>query len=176
MSCILFLSDSWMKGVQALQLAEAEPLPGSGAALLEDPSAPSLPRDISETEVLPPAALAPLEWEEQVQEGISARNVSSSFPPPLRNIANIAAGGAHTCARTDFGEVKCWGYNYFGQLGNGTRGGFSNTPVNVFGLNGWAIAAGGDHTCAMTSDGVKCWGVTTTVSWAMGRLQTAAGR
>jgi alpha-tubulin suppressor-like RCC1 family protein len=57
------------------------------------------------------------------------------------------------------GTAKCWGYNYHGQLGDGTN---TNryTPVSVSGLtNAVAIAAGGDHTCALLSDGTaKCWG------------------
>lgn len=34
-------------------------------------------------------------------------------------IAEIAAGGLHTCARTERDEIYCWGANEHGQLGNG---------------------------------------------------------
>ena len=80
----------------------------------------------------------------------------------------IAAGYEHTCALKTNGEVKCWGYNGNGQLGNNSTTN-SSTPVNV--CNGGvlgcsisllgvaAIAAGYQHTCALTmSGGVKCWG------------------
>jgi hypothetical protein len=72
----------------------------------------------------------------------------------------IAPGGKHTCVLTTAGAVACWGYNLFGQLGNGTTTS-SLLPVAVTGLTSGVtnVSAGNLHTCAITaSGGLKCWG------------------
>lgn len=75
-------------------------------------------------------------------------------------VAIVDAGGGHTCAIATTGRVKCWGYNYFGQLGDGTNTRIIN-PVDVEGLTSEVaqIDAGYRHTCALTTaGGVKCLG------------------
>ncbi|MBD8526367.1 PD40 domain-containing protein [Pseudomarimonas arenosa] len=72
----------------------------------------------------------------------------------------LAAGQDHSCALLDNGAVRCWGMNFYGQLGDGsTELGLS--LVTPQGLNSGvrALAAGADHTCALTEQGaVLCWG------------------
>lgn len=75
-------------------------------------------------------------------------------------VIGITAGGNHTCALLTGGEVKCWGSNSNGQLGNNSVFD-SSIPVNVAGLNAGVVhvSAGGLHTCAVLATGlVKCWG------------------
>ena len=82
-------------------------------------------------------------------------------------VADISAGSRHTCALTAAGGIKCWGYNFYSQLGDGTSG-FGNdrtTPVDVVGLESGvsAVALGDLHSCALTTAGsVKCWGYNAT--------------
>ncbi len=77
----------------------------------------------------------------------------------LTDVTAIAAGHSHTIALKTDGTVWAWGYNYNGQLGEGTTT-FSYTPVQVSGLTDIvAIAAGGFHTIALKSnDTVWAWG------------------
>ena len=72
----------------------------------------------------------------------------------------IAAGAEHTCALLDSGDVKCWGYNYRGQLGNGTDED-RRAPADVLGLGSAVtdLSASSHHTCALMISGeIKCWG------------------
>lgn len=77
----------------------------------------------------------------------------------------IAAGDHHTCALFEDGNVKCWGRNSFGQLGNGSfeHVGDDELPAIASAVDLPAptiqIDAGGNHTCAVLTDyRVFCWG------------------
>lgn len=75
-------------------------------------------------------------------------------------VTAITAGFGHSCAVIRGGGVSCWGYNSYGQLGDGTKED-RHTPLSVIGLPETiqSIAAGFGHTCALTSSGgVYCWG------------------
>jgi alpha-tubulin suppressor-like RCC1 family protein len=74
--------------------------------------------------------------------------------------ATVATGSGYTCALRTSGAVACWGFNAFGQLGDGTTVDRS-TPAPVVGLSSGVtdLATGGFHACVLTrSGGVKCWG------------------
>lgn len=75
-------------------------------------------------------------------------------------VVAAVAGGEHACVLTAAGSVRCWGANYEGQVGDGTRRA-RKIPVDVAALDHGvvALAAHGNHTCAVTeSGGVRCWG------------------
>jgi alpha-tubulin suppressor-like RCC1 family protein len=89
---------------------------------------------------------------------------SRSTPVAVSGLASgvqaIATGDDHTCALLSSGAVECWGANFSGELGDGTKTSRLR-PVAVSGLASGvqAIATGRDHTCALlSSGGVECWG------------------
>ncbi len=88
---------------------------------------------------------------------------SASTPGPvaggLAGVTAVAAGMYHSLALRGDGTVWTWGWNLYGQLGDGTTVDRS-LPVQVVGLtNVVAIAAGGLHNLALKGDGtVWAWG------------------
>jgi alpha-tubulin suppressor-like RCC1 family protein len=86
-----------------------------------------------------------------------------------RTATDIAAGWSHTCVILDDGSVKCWGYGFNGQLGNGDTTDRGDGPGEMgdalptvdlgTGRTATAISADASHTCALLDDAtVKCWG------------------
>ncbi|MEC8520288.1 MAG: ELWxxDGT repeat protein, partial [Candidatus Thermoplasmatota archaeon] len=81
-----------------------------------------------------------------------------------RTAVAVAAGEAHTCAILDNGELKCWGMDVKGQLGDGgsdtNTAAPSSTAIDLgTGRTAVAVAAGSLHTCAILDNGdLKCWG------------------
>lgn len=98
---------------------------------------------------------------------------NSFLPVQISNLSNIiaiSAGGqwnptteateGHSVALKSDGTVWAWGYNGYGQLGDGTTVN-RPTPVQVSGISDIiAIACGYGHTMALKSDGtVWAWGL-----------------
>lgn len=80
-------------------------------------------------------------------------------------LAEIHAGGWSTCARTHEGALRCWGWNSWGQLGNGTTDdvGDDETPAEVEDVPidepVLSAALNHYHACAIVEGGaVRCWG------------------
>jgi alpha-tubulin suppressor-like RCC1 family protein len=84
---------------------------------------------------------------------------------PLTGVNAISVGDAHTCATLRNRQVRCWGLDTSGQLGNGP-GGDRRLPAIVKDVDGVGpltgasrVASGGDHTCVVVAGRqVRCWG------------------
>jgi alpha-tubulin suppressor-like RCC1 family protein len=89
-----------------------------------------------------------------------------------RKALSISAGAGHSCAVLDNGASKCWGDNFYGQLGAGNEedkiGINSKDMTNLEEINlgvGFVaqnvLASSGAFTCALSVSGeVKCFGKT----------------
>src|SRR5262249_43529392 len=98
----------------------------------------------------------------QGQLGNDSTIADSLVPVQVSGITTavaIAAGQWHSLALLSDGTVKAWGYDAYGQLGDG---GTTNqpTPVTVAGLKGVKQIAAGDYSsaAARTDGGVVAWG------------------
>ena len=100
----------------------------------------------------------------QVGDGTTHQpDVPQKVPVEVQGISSAVsavAGHSHTCALLESGEVRCWGYNFNGQLGHGEGDREEPAPVNVEGIStAEALSAGAHFTCALLESGeVRCWG------------------
>jgi alpha-tubulin suppressor-like RCC1 family protein len=91
--------------------------------------------------------------------------VSEPGGDPLAGVQTVEVGSHHSCALLTGGELRCWGQNNFGQLGDGTEGD-RLTPTPVVSEAGGApltgvqaVSVGDEHTCALLAGGeLRCWG------------------
>jgi Regulator of chromosome condensation (RCC1) repeat len=102
-------------------------------------------------------------------DGNGTTTFTNSTPVQVTGLTSgvtaISAGGSNATCAIVSGSAKCWGYNGYGELGNGTTTN-SSSPVQVTGLTSGltAIAAGGyDSMLAkgcgrrrQISEGKKC--------------------
>jgi alpha-tubulin suppressor-like RCC1 family protein len=96
-----------------------------------------------------------------------------TVPAPVagaRKWAQVIAGHGHTCGVTDANVAFCWGLNFSGENGDGTRNN-SAVPTRVSGgLAFVGVSTGSQepppyvseealHSCGITGDGrIYCWG------------------
>lgn len=92
---------------------------------------------------------------------IADQNTPVSVMGLGKGVTAISNGLNHVCALLNTGAVRCWGIDYYGELGDGSNGWGEFAPVDVQGLSSGVvqISAKGHHTCALlnTSE-IKCWG------------------
>ena len=108
-------------------------------------------------------------------DGLPAVDLGSDASGVAYTAKRISAGAAHSCALLVNNQVKCWGNNQFGQLGQGdmnNRGDgvglmgnnllavdLGTDPITLLPYGAKEIGALGYQTCArLDNDDLKCWG------------------
>jgi alpha-tubulin suppressor-like RCC1 family protein len=106
------------------------------------------------------------------QRGDNAKGEAGRYtdrPTPVAvaggiSFRQVSAGGVHTCGVAADDRAYCWGYNIYGQVGDGTEIRRRIRPVLVAGGHRFKqVSAGGamqtGHSCGVTTDGrALCWG------------------
>lgn len=82
-------------------------------------------------------------------------------------VSSMYLEAAHTCAWMDNGDLKCWGYGFYGELGKGSTSNLGTSAAqmgnNLTGISTNStlsqVAIGVNHMCILsTTNEVKCWG------------------
>ena len=98
----------------------------------------------------------------ELGDGTHEQRVGPATVPGLDGAVVAVAGGEHhTCAIVEGGAMRCWGFNMFGGVGDGTNV-ERTTPRVVAALRDSvdAMALGQFSTCARTLQGeLRCWGL-----------------
>jgi len=97
----------------------------------------------------------------ELGDGTTTRRLTAVAVSGLSaGVVQVAANGHHTCSLQSNGRVRCWGYNFYGQLGQGHTG-ETLMLVTPTGLTSGVVhlSAGFAFTCAVMNSGqVRCWG------------------
>jgi alpha-tubulin suppressor-like RCC1 family protein len=103
-------------------------------------------------------------WNGQLGENSSDDQYAPvpTIMPSGRTFSQLIAGGSFTFAIDDLGNVWSWGYNGYGQLGNGGTS-YRPTPSTIIMPSGRtfvSLSIGVFHTCAIDDLGNGwCWGL-----------------
>lgn len=97
------------------------------------------------------------------QVGAPRATVQIAHPtlvPGIQQVVTVGGGGMHTCALLQNGEVRCWGSDSYGQLGNGELGSSHESSAIVGISRATGLASGFQHTCVLRekSATAQCWG------------------
>jgi alpha-tubulin suppressor-like RCC1 family protein len=99
------------------------------------------------------------------QLGNGSTAASSTTPVTVSNLSNVqslaqlGSSALHSCAVLTDRTARCWGGNWYGQLGDGTQI-ERRTPVQVIMTDIEQMSGGADNTCARTWEGYpRCWGL-----------------
>lgn len=125
--------------------------------------------------------------EDKVEENNVISDIQEpSYSTKTGTAIQIDSGGAHSCAISATGEIKCWGKGSDGQLGIGNILDIGDESgemgVNLpfldlgTGLIPISLALGDEHSCALLDDySIKCWGNVAALGLGMSASQDGFG-
>ncbi|MFA5566592.1 MAG: hypothetical protein WDA77_11810 [Acidimicrobiia bacterium] len=98
-----------------------------------------------------------------LEEGVAPILDLSVPEPPEGHWAERALGAGHGCGRINNGDLWCWGYNNYWQLGNPLNNATTTPKIQTVKVNQPAplknVTAGAYHSCAQDFDNnTWCWG------------------
>lgn len=85
----------------------------------------------------------------------------TAIPDPMASVyLAVHTGDLFTCALRSDRAVQCWGWNTYGQLGDGAPGPDRGSPGLTVALPGAAaqLTVGQQHACAVVGSEAWCWG------------------
>lgn len=94
-----------------------------------------------------------------LEDRIAPTPVLSASAAP-NSFSALHTNNEHTCGITN-GGAFCWGFGFWGQLGDGKRGDYLRArPAPVMGLDAQvsAVSAGEEHSCGIKNNILYCWG------------------
>ena len=108
-------------------------------------------------------------WGDNSYGQLGNGNTTQQNTPVLINAgtsySQVAVGGGHTCAVVaSTGALHCFGFNFYGQLGNGNTSNQSSPVVVNAGTSYSQVTAGVYHTCALVAStgALQCFGYNST--------------
>ncbi|MFV8249824.1 RCC1 domain-containing protein [Bdellovibrio bacteriovorus] len=88
-----------------------------------------------------------------------ASNIPAYVNPAGADWSYIKMGADFACGLSMAGDIKCWGQNAQGQVGNGTTATVTYPEALAGGDYYMQMSVGNMHACAITNSNVlKCWG------------------
>ncbi len=89
---------------------------------------------------------------------------------------DITAGRSHSCGLRPNGELRCWGRNEYGQLGDTNLPDDASSPSAVYQIhNAATVATLNNHSCTVLDDDhVHCWGRNESDQLGNGTLDNAS--
>lgn len=88
-----------------------------------------------------------------------AAMIAAAPAPATTPWSAVAVGNAHACG-IRAGHLYCWGYDHYGQVGNGSGSSADvESPTPIGSAADWTVvSAGGNSTCAIRAGRLYCWG------------------